>query len=510
MRCVHAMFEERVRQSPDAIAVSFGEQRMTYAELNERANRLAHLLRRRGAGPEVLVGICLDRSVDLVVGILAILKSGAAYVPLDPQYPEQRLALILEDSEVPVLLTDEAQRGKFPPAQPGVEVLVIEDLSHELARQPVGDPQSGAGTENLAYVIYTSGSTGRPKGVLIDHMNVARLFTATEHWFGFGPSDVTALFHSSAFDLSVWEMWGALAYGGRLVVVSHLVSRSFEQFYDLVVREGVTILTQTPTAFKQFATADQLAGRGLALRFVVFAGEALNIPSLKPWFERHGDRVPRLVNMYGITETTVHVTYREIDVADTDSAASVIGGPIPDLQLHILGEDLEPVPEGAVGEIFVGGPGVGRGYLRRPELTSERFIDSPFGSGSGERLYRSGDLAIPLPDGDLQYVGRADDQVKIRGFRVELDEIESALVPHDGIKDAAVALRDQDTDFPKVVAYVIPSNDVAPTLKEVRAYLSRSVPQYMLPNAVVPVAEMPMTPSGKLDRKVLPWPVERR
>jgi amino acid adenylation domain-containing protein len=347
--------------------------------------------------------------------------------------------------------------------------------------------------------------------VLIDHTNVARLFTATEHWFHFGPSDVTALFHSSAFDLSVWEMWGALAYGGRLVVVPHLVSRSFEQFYDLVLREGVTILTHTPTAFKQFALADQLArsNGNLALRFVVFAGEALNIPSLRPWFERHGDRLPRLVNMYGITETTVHVTYREIDMADTASAASVIGGPIPDLQLHILDDDLNPVPEGTVGEIFVGGPGVGRGYLRRPELTEARFIDSPLAPGAGDRLYRSGDLAIPLLDGDLQYVGRADEQVKIRGFRVELDEIESALVPHEAIKDAAVAVRDEDTDFPKVVAYVIPSDDAAPTLKEVRAFLSRSVPEYMLPNAVVPVTEMPMTPSGKLDRKVLPWPVKR-
>jgi amino acid adenylation domain-containing protein len=512
MQFVHQMFEDRVRDAPDAIAVTAGAERLTYAELNGRANRLAHLLRDRGAGPGVLVGVCIERSVDLVVAILAILKSGAAYLPLDPQYPDERLALMLQDSQVPLLVSERAQQGKLPPAAPGLDVLVVEDLGPQLAGQPAENPPGGAGADDLAYVIYTSGSTGRPKGVLIDHTNVARLFTATEQWFHFGPSDVTALFHSAAFDLSVWEMWGALAYGGQLVVVPHPVSRSFEQFYDLVVREGVTVLTHTPTAFKQFAAADELAGPGsrLALRFVVFAGEALNIPTLRPWFERHGDQVPRLVNMYGITETTVHSTYREIDLADTGNAASVIGVAIPDLQLYVLDEDMRPVADGEVGELYVGGPGVGRGYLRRPELTEARFIPNPFAADGGpQRLYRSGDLVIPLPGGDMQYIGRADAQVKIRGFRVELGEIESVLVRHEAVKDAAVALRDEDTEFAKLVAYVIPSGEAVPSLKDVRAFLARSVPEYMLPNAIVAVTEMPTTPSGKLDRKKLPWPAKR-
>jgi amino acid adenylation domain-containing protein len=511
MQCVHQMFEDRVRDAADAIALTAGAEALSYAELNRRANRLAHLLRGKGAGPGVLVGVCVERSTDLVVAILAILKSGAAYLPLDPQYPEERLALMLEDSAVPLLVSERAQQAKLPTTRLGrdsLEVLVLDDLAADLAGQPDGNPEGGAGADDLAYVIYTSGSTGRPKGVLIDHTNVARLFTRTEHWFHFGPSDVTALFHSSAFDLSVWEMWGALAYGGRLVVVPHLVSRSFEQFYDLVVREGVTILTHTPTAFKQFAAADELAGGRLALRFVVFAGEALNIPTLRPWFDRHGDQVPRLVNMYGITETTVHSTYREIDLADTENAASVIGVAIPDLVLYVLDEDMQPVAEGEVGELYVGGPGVGRGYLRRPELSEARFIANPFARGP-ERLYRSGDLVVPLPGGDMQYVGRADAQVKIRGFRVELGEIESILTRHEAVKDAAVALRDEDTEFAKLVAYVILSGDTVPPLKEVRAYLARSVPDYMLPNAVIPVAEMPITPSGKLDRKKLPWPAKR-
>ena len=512
MHCVHQMFEDRVRDAPDAIAVTAGAEQVTYAELNRRANRLAHLLRARGAGPGVLVGVCIDRSVELVVAIVAILKSGAAYVPLDPQYPHERLAMMLEDSAVPLLVCEQAQQGRLPSARPDLDVLVVDDLEPVLAGQPTENPSDGAGADDLAYVIYTSGSTGRPKGVLIDHTNVARLFTETEHWFGFGPSDVTVLFHSAAFDLSVWEMWGALAYGGRLVVVPHQVSRSFEQFYDLVVRERVTVLTHTPTAFKQFAAADELAGPGspLALRWVVFAGEALDIPSLRPWFERHGDRVPRLVNMYGITETTVHSTYREIDLADTESAASVIGVAIPDLRLYVLDEDMRQVAEGEVGELYVGGPGVGRGYLRRPELTEARFIANPFAADGGpHRLYRSGDLVIPLPGGDMQYVGRGDAQVKIRGFRVELGEIESALARHESIKDAAVALRDADTEFAKLVAYVIPSGDTVPNLKDVRAYLARSLPEYMLPSAVVAVTEMPTTPNGKLDRRRLPWPAKR-
>ncbi|HUZ25463.1 MAG TPA: amino acid adenylation domain-containing protein [Streptosporangiaceae bacterium] len=506
MKSLPAMFEAHARHTPDAIALTCDGQHLSYAQLNRRANRLAHYLRRRGAGPGSMVGICLERSGDLIAGILGILKSGACYVPLDPQYPDQRIALMLADAQVPLLLTERAFRGRFPPAAL-YEVLAMEELRPALAAESPDNPPGEIDGADLAYVIYTSGSTGRPKGVLIDHANVTRLFTATEHWFHFGPADVMALFHSAAFDLSVWEMWGALAYGGRLVIVPSLVSRFPDDFRALVAEEGVTVLTQTPTAFRQFALAAEAApgGPALALRCVVLAGEALNIPGLRPWFERHGDQTPRLVNMYGITETTVHVTYREIDWADTENAASVVGVPIPDLQLYVLDEHMRPVPDGTVGEIYVGGPGVGRGYLRRPDLTEARFIADPFSACPAGRLYRSGDLAIPRPDGDLEYVGRADQQVKIRGFRVELGEIENALIEHEGVKDAVVAVRDADTDFPKVVAYVIPAGEKAPSLRELRRFLQLSVPEYMLPNAVLPIAGLPVTASGKLDRAALPW-----
>ncbi|MFC0041903.1 amino acid adenylation domain-containing protein [Actinomadura rayongensis] len=499
---VHTRFEEQAAARPAATALALGGETLTYGELNARANRLAHALRDLGARPGVLVGVCLDRSFDLVTTILAILKSGAAYVPFDPHHPEQRIALMLDDSGVPLLLTDRAHRAAFA-GRPGVHAL--EDLRPALDAADSGNPGGGADGDDLAYVIYTSGSTGRPKGVRISHHNVRRLFTATDGWFGFAATDVWTLFHSPAFDLSVWEMWGALAHGGRLVVVPHQVSRSFEQFHDLVAREGVTMLTQTPTAFKQFQQADRITRNTtpLRLRFVIFAGEALDIPGLRPWFDRHGDATPRLVNMYGITETTVHATYREITLDDTENPASLIGTPIPDLRLHILDEDGKPVAIGETGEIHVSGDGVGQGYLGRPDLTAERFLPSPFPGEEGQTLYRSGDLAIPRHDGDIEYVGRADQQVKIRGFRVELGEIEQTLAAHPAVRDAVVAVRDADTRAPKIVAYLVADGDV-PSLKDVRRFAARLLPDYMLPNAVVPLAGLPLTANGKLDRAALP------
>ncbi|HVG44171.1 MAG TPA: condensation domain-containing protein, partial [Longimicrobium sp.] len=334
--CIHELFEAQAARTPGAIAAVYEGEALSYAELNARANQLAHSLRRRGVGPEVRVGIYLERSLEMVVSLLGVLKAGGAYVPLDPAYPAERLAFILADSATPVLLTREALRGALP-ALEGVEVVSLDGAAEEIAAESAENPQSGAGPDSLAYVIYTSGSTGAPKGALIEHRNVARLFAATEAWFGFGESDVWTLFHSYAFDFSVWELWGALLYGGRVVVVPFDVSRDPEAFHALVQREGVTVLSQTPSAFRQFIRVDGERGGELALRNVIFGGEALEPATLHEWVERRGADTPRLVNMYGITETTVHVTWRPLGREDVfGGSGSPIGRAIPDLRLYVL------------------------------------------------------------------------------------------------------------------------------------------------------------------------------
>jgi amino acid adenylation domain-containing protein len=435
----------------------------------------------------------------MVVAILAVLKAGGAYVPLDPAYPAERLAFILADSATPVLLTRDALRGALP-AREGVEVVSLDGSAEEIAAESAENPESGAGPDSLAYVIYTSGSTGAPKGALIEHRNVARLFTATDHWFGFGPGDVWTLFHSYAFDFSVWELWGALLYGGRVVVVPHLVSRDPEAFHALVQREGVTVLSQTPSAFRQFIRADGERGGDLALRVVVFGGEALEPASLRDWVERRGAETPRLVNMYGITETTVHVTYRPLGREDVfGGAGSPIGRAIPDLRLYVLDPARRPVPIGVPGELYVGGAGVARGYLNRPELTAERFVDDPFAPG---RLYRTGDRVRWMADGTLEYLGRLDEQVKIRGFRIELGEIEAALRQAPAVADCAVVVREDEPGDRRLVAYVVGAAEA----EALRELLRRSLPEYMVPSAFVALDALPLTPNGKLDGRALPAP----
>ncbi|HSF41241.1 MAG TPA: amino acid adenylation domain-containing protein, partial [Thermoanaerobaculia bacterium] len=460
---LHRRFEARVRRDPAAPAVVFQGERLSYGELNGRANRLARRLRARGVGPEVPVALCLERTPAMVVAILAVLKAGGAYVPLDPAYPRERLGFLLEDSRAPVLLTEESLLDRLPPS--GAQRLCLEE---ELpASESADDLDVAVAPQSLAYVIYTSGSTGRPKGVLVSHANVARLFDATAHWFGFDESDVWTLFHSYAFDFSVWEIWGALLHGGRLVVVPHWVSRSPEAFHELLRREGVTVLNQTPSAFRQLARAGEASGAETALRLVIFGGEALDVQGLAPWFARHPEDRPRLVNMYGITETTVHVTYRPVGAADLAAGgASPIGGAIPDLRVFVLDPRLQPVPVGVPGEIHVGGAGLARGYLGRSELTAERFVPHPFPEEPGERLYRSGDLARYRPDGGLEYLGRGDHQVKIRGFRIELGEIQAVLSGHPEVREAAVVF---DPARQRLVAYVVPKPPDRPAEREADA-----------------------------------------
>ncbi|MFI8829593.1 amino acid adenylation domain-containing protein [Streptomyces afghaniensis] len=487
------LFARQVERSPHSTAVVYEGIRLTYAELDERSNRLARLLAGRGAGPERLVALSLPRTPDLVVAILAVLKTGAAYLPMDPEYPADRLAFMLDDAD-PVLLvtTDGAPVAGTVPA-----VTVAESLTYPAT--PLTAPAAAPG--NRAYVIYTSGSTGRPKGVEISHRNVVRLFDSTRHWFAFGPDDVWTLFHSYAFDFSVWELWGALLQGGTLVVVPFTVSREPEEFLRLLVRENVTVLNQTPSAFGELLRADAAApslGRRLSLRYVVFGGEALDFARVAEWFTRHPREAPVLVNMYGITETTVHVTGLPLTEDRARAATGSIGHAIPDLRAYVLDAGLRLVPPGVVGELYVAGAGLARGYLGRPGLTAGRFVADPFGR-PGERMYRTGDLVRRSAGGELEYAGRADDQVKIRGFRIEPGEVEAALADHPDVTQAVVLVRDE-----RLVGYVVGG---AVDAGELRRHAGRTLPEHMVPAAVVVLDRLPLTANGKLDRAALPEPV---
>jgi amino acid adenylation domain-containing protein len=499
-------FEAQSRKSPDAIAVSWDDEQLTYRQLDETANQLAHYLRKRGVGPEIPVALYLERAPRMVIAILAVLKAGGAYVPMDLAYPKDRVSFMLEDAKPPVLLTQSNLRDQLPAT--AAEVVCIDSDWERIASQPATAPASDLASDNAAYIIYTSGSTGKPKGVIVTHHNVVRLLTQTEHWYRFNAHDVWPLFHSYAFDVSVWELWGSLFYGGRLITVPHLLTRSPVEFYELLAREKVTVLCQTPSAFRQLIWGEQVAPvkRELSLRYVICAGEALELQSLKPWFERHGDEKPSIVNMYGITETTVHSTYRIIRQADLASGVgSVIGVPIPDLQIYLVDEELKQVPAGTPGEICVGGAGVARGYLNRPELTAKRFLPDPFSQQPGATLYRSGDLAQISPHGEMEYLGRMDHQVKIRGFRVELGEIESALNRHPAVRESVVIASETTAGDKRLVAYIVPVNS-APTVTELREVLGKQLPDYMLPAVCIFLDALPLTTNGKVDRRALPNP----
>ncbi|CAJ8527229.1 non-ribosomal peptide synthase [Burkholderia pseudomallei] len=543
-QCIHQLFEAQVDRKPEAIALTFEGQRLSYAELNARANRLAHYLQGRGVGPGRLVALCAERGIEMVVGLLAILKAGGAYVPLDPAYASDRLRGIVEDSQPALVLADAVGRAALGELDGALPVIDLETDALRWREMPATNPEvASQHVHHLAYVIYTSGSTGRPKGVMVEHAQVVRLFGATQAWFGFDERDVWTLFHSYGFDFSVWEMWGALLHGGRLVIVPTEVTRTPSAFFALLCAEGVTVLNQTPSAFQALMSAQEereeaalkadvdaeaeAAGNieranvvAHRLRYVIFGGEALEPRTLASWYARHGERT-QLVNMYGITETTVHVTYCALRAEDAMRlGASPIGVRIPDLQLYVLDARREPVPMGVTGELYVGGAGVARGYLNRPELTRERFIDDPFVAGG--RLYKTGDLARWRTDGSLEYLGRNDFQVKIRGFRIELGEIEAQLAKVTGVREVVVLARDsaaevRDNATPNVptpksssetekrlVAYYTGDADVA----ALRAQAAQHLPSYMVPSAYVRLDAWPLTPNGKLDRRALPAPAD--
>ncbi len=508
--CLPEQFSAQVKRTPEAIALVCEQEQLTYRQLDRRANQLANYLRALGVGPEVLVALCVDRSPNMIVGLLAILKAGGAYLPLEAEQPAERLAFMLADSGASILLTEGGRLESL--ADQPVKIVHLDAGWESISRESDEPPVNSVLPDNLAYVIYTSGSTGKPKGVMITHRDVARLFAATQPWFRCGEHDVWTLFHSFAFDFSVWEIWGALLHGGRLVIVPYLVSRSPETFYELLLREKVTILNQTPSAFRQLMHVDESRENTgeLALRLIIFGGEALELQSLKPWFERYGDQQPQLVNMYGITETTVHVTYRPLSKQDashaTHATSSPIGMPIPDLEVYVLDRDLNPAPLGIPGELYVGGAGLARNYLKRPELTAERFVPNPF-TESGERLYKTGDLVRTVAGGDLEYLGRIDQQVKIRGFRIEPGEIEAALAEHPSVNDCVVIAREDQPAERRLVAYLVNTPGSAePSHDELRNFLGEKLPAHMIPAAFVLLEKLPLTVNGKVDVRALAAP----
>ncbi|MDR3398635.1 MAG: amino acid adenylation domain-containing protein, partial [Pandoraea sp.] len=494
---VHRVVDAHAAARGEAIAVSDADGEVSYATLVARANRIAHWLIRGGVQPEARVGLAMSRSTDLIVAMLGILKAGAAYVPLDPAYPAERLRYMVADAGVTHAITQTslANEAWLPAGASTIESMLADDSLPEHA------PARAVHVDQLAYVIYTSGSTGRPKGAQLTHRNLMRLLLGTSGDFAFDGHDVWTMFHSYAFDFSVWEIFGALTHGARLVVVPQDTARDPIAMWALVAREGVTVLNQTPSAFYQWLGAMPPDVSSTALRHIIFGGEALTPARLQPWWLRFGDAT-RLTNMYGITETTVHVSQRTLRPDDT--AGSPIGEPIADLEWRVLDAGLNDVPPGVAGDLYVCGAGLARGYLGQAGLTAERFVPDPKGA-AGERMYRSGDRARRLADGTLDYLGRGDAQVKLRGFRIELGEIETQLLRHEDVTDAAVLVRD-DGAGEQLVAYVVSSLDADVLWTRLRSHLSGQLPAYMVPGQWLRLDALPLTPNGKLDRRALPVP----
>ncbi|MEU2672600.1 amino acid adenylation domain-containing protein [Streptomyces sp. NPDC007164] len=494
------LFDAAAHRDPAATAVTQcaldgATRSLTYGELADAGTELASVLRAAGAGPGKRVAVAVPRSVEQVVALVATVTAGGAYVPLDLAYPDERLEYILADAAPQVVLVDREQRDRF------TRLLARADVKARVLVQgdelPRDTTVAGAAPHDPAYVIYTSGSTGRPKGVAVPHSSVVALLANTAPDMGFGPDDVWVQFHSFSFDFAVWELWGALVHGGELLVPEYALTRSPVDFHRLVRERGVTVLNQTPSAFHRFIEADRHTGAPVtALRRIIFGGEALDLGRLRGWVERYGTRSPELVNMYGITETTVHVTHRVLtdeDFAPGDDI-SPIGGPVPGLVVHLLDDRLRPVPPGRVGAIYVAGDQVSLGYLGRPGLTAGRFVANPFAS-DGSRMYHTGDLARRTLDGELEFTGRADDQVQLKGFRIELGEVESAVRELDGVVDTAVTVADGGDHLVAHVVGRVPD--------DLTGLLAARLPVHMVPGRVLPVDALPLTVNGKLDRKAL-------
>jgi amino acid adenylation domain-containing protein/non-ribosomal peptide synthase protein (TIGR01720 family) len=497
-------FEYHALNRPDSIAVSFEDKSLSYVDLNRRANQLAHALIAQGITAESPVGLSSQPSLNLLVGILGILKAGGCYVPLDPHQPALRLHTICIDANIRWIVCDQINSQLQSKLKPN-EVSWLEIEHKQLAGFSQSNPNVHLVPQQLAYIIYTSGSTGTPKGVSISHAQVLRLFSACEAHFEFKPDDVWSLFHVYSFDVSVFELWGAFLYGGQLIVVPDETRRLPDKFAELLIDKKVTVLSQTPSAF--YGLSDALLNAqqsvNLKLRYLIFAGEALEVSRLLPWFKIYGEQQPQLINMYGTTETTVHATYRRLFQNDAEQPqGNEVGRPLNDLQAYVLDRHRQLLPSGVAGELYIGGAGVGRGYLARPSLTAERFIPDVFSGKSNARLYKTGDQAVCLADGSLRYLGRLDQQVQLRGFRIELGEVEAQIRNIPGITDTVVILREDVGVEPMLVAYLVG----AIKEKAVREQLVGILPEYMLPGRYVEMQVLPLTINGKLDHQSLPKP----
>lgn len=519
---ISELFESQVFKGPENTALVFEGQKISYNHLNQKSNQLARFIRNQylaKTGKELtsdtLVALCLDRSPELVIGILAVLKAGGGYVPIDPGYPQDRIDYLLEDTHAELVLSKrhlvEREKLDFPENK-----LLIVDLDESFFLSEISSnlPVYGRG-QDLAYVIYTSGTTGRPKGVMQTHHNVIRLFTSSDHLFGFDEKDVWTLFHSYVFDFSVWELWGALLYGGKLVVVSNEQTKDLLRFHHICTTEKVTVLNQTPSAFYQFLQiASQADTSRLCLKYIIFGGEALNIRQLQPWWNHPNSSETRLINMYGITETTVHVTYKEI--LEQEIIKSNIGKPLSDLKAYILDEQLNEVSMGETGELFIAGAGLARGYLNNDKLTNERFILNHLATAEDRekgytRLYKTGDLARQTDSGDLEYQGRNDDQVKIRGHRIEIGEVTYAISAISGVEQSCVLAKERkssDGIINKYLMgyYVLSEGPNELTEERILDRLTAALPSYMVPTVLMELTEFPLTINGKLDKKALPEP----
>lgn len=493
-KTLHGLFEEQVRKTPQSIALRFNGSSITYSELNTQSNRLAHYLIAQGLQPGAIAVLLFERSVEMIVSVLAVLKAGASYLPVDPGYPEERKAFMLADSEASYLLM--AGEEKIDAGQ----AIVLDVSAAAINDFPETDPGIAIDPATTAYIIYTSGTTGKPKGAMVSHRNVVSLLFHQPNHFDFSGRDVWTMFHSYCFDFSVWEMYGALLTGGKLVLVPKETARDAVAFYRLLAEEKVTVLNQTPGAFRNLIAADQQENaKTLCLRWIIFGGEALDPAMLAGWHNRYPATRP--VNMYGITETTVHVTFKEITGKEIESGISNIGVALPTLKTYILDKNGKLVPRGVAGELFVAGEGVCKGYLRQDVLTRQKFIENPY--CPGEKLYRSGDLVKQLPGGELEYLGRADDQVKIRGFRIEPAEIQNQLSRHPQVREAVVMARGENENRLLCAYY---TGDETVTAAVLRKFLTGILPEYMIPSHFVRVPAIPLTSNGKIDRKALPDP----